>query len=104
MFSMGTPREPNLSSTPVTEARIAKRMTQADLGKVAGISTRWLSIIERGYVPLTHVRKRIAVALGQEESSLWPQLYEGIPEPADPAAPRHALHKRLHDLGEATRR
>lgn len=63
---------------PVTEvatARLAKRLTQRELALRSRVSLPYIKIIDRGYVPLTAVRKRIATALGSTEEALWPQLF-----------------------------
>jgi transcriptional regulator with XRE-family HTH domain len=58
--------------SPIKAARDARGERQCDVASAAGISVSYLSMIEHGLVPPLDTRVRIAAALEQPETELWP--------------------------------
>ncbi|MCK9525847.1 MAG: helix-turn-helix transcriptional regulator [Limnochordia bacterium] len=66
-----------IKNNNLKEIRLKKGIRQQALQLMAGVSNSTLTAIERyGAVPGEDVKKRIAFALGVEESEIW-ELEEG---------------------------
>lgn len=60
------------SETRVKAARVARDERLVDVAARAGISPSYLSMVENGYVPKLDTRVKIAAALEEAETELWP--------------------------------
>lgn len=60
------------TTTPVRAAREDRGERLADVAEAAGISVSYLSMIERGLHAPLDTRVKIAAALEQPETELWP--------------------------------
>jgi len=57
------------------KAREVRGMTRAALAAAAGTTPWYITWIERhGHVPRADLRRRIAQALGVDESEIWPEI------------------------------
>jgi transcriptional regulator with XRE-family HTH domain len=57
---------------PLRLARLTRGWRQEDLAARAGISRRYVSLIEAGYVPAPRVQEQLAGALGLPTDELFP--------------------------------
>ena len=60
------------SETRVKAARTARDERLVDVAERAGISVSYLSMIENGLVPKLDTRVKVAAALEEAETELWP--------------------------------